>query len=69
MGVTHTSMIRRTKQNAVNLGVSLVVFGPRLGPPWPWMGDMLILDLDELGQTKIHSAQGYVNGSDPYYLK
>ena len=49
---THTSMIRRTKQNAAILGVSLVVLGPQWGPPLLGMGDMLILDLDEVAQTK-----------------
>ena len=49
---THTSMTRRTKQNAATLGVSLVVLGPRWGPPWSPMRDMLILDLGEVGQTK-----------------
>ena len=49
---THTSMIRRTKQNAATLGVSLVVLGPLWGPLWPWVCDMPILDLDEVGKNK-----------------
>ena len=42
------AMIRRTKQHAATLWVSLVVLGLRWGPPWPRMRDMLILDLDEV---------------------
>ena len=49
---TNTSIIRLTKQKAATSRVSLVVLGPRWGPPWPRMRDMLILDLDEVGQTK-----------------
>ena len=45
-------MVRRTKQNAGTLGVSLVVLGPPWGPLWPWVCDMPILDLDEVGETK-----------------
>ena len=52
MGRSHTSIIRRTKQNAATLGVSLVVLGPLWGPLWPWVCDMPILDLDEAGETK-----------------
>ena len=52
MGVTHASMIRRTKESAATLGVSLVVLGPLWGPLWPWVCDMPILDLDEVGKNK-----------------
>ena len=45
-------MVRRTKQNAGTLGVSLVVLGPLWGPLWPWVCDMPILDLDEVGKNK-----------------
>ena len=45
-------MVRRTKQNAGTLGISLVVLGPPWGPLWPWVCDMPILDLDEAGETK-----------------
>ena len=48
---THTSLIRRTKLNAVTLGVSLVVLGSPWGPLWPWVCDMPILDL-EVGEVK-----------------
>ena len=45
-------MLRRTKQHAGTLGVSLVVLGPPLGPLWPWVCDTPILDLDEVDETK-----------------
>ena len=45
-------MVRRTKQNAGTLGVSLVVLGLPLGHLWPWVCDMPILDLDEVDETK-----------------
>ena len=45
-------MVRRTKQNAGTIGVSLVVLGPPWGPLWPWVCDMPILDLVEVGETK-----------------
>ena len=45
-------MVRRTKQNAGTLGISLVVLGPPWGPLWPWVCDMPILDLDEVDETK-----------------
>ena len=52
VGGSLTSIKRQAKQNATTLGVSLVVLGPRWRPPWPRMRDMLILDLDEVGETK-----------------
>ena len=42
----------KEEQNAATLGVSLVVLGPPWGPLWPWVCDMPILDLDEVGKTK-----------------
>ena len=44
MGGAHTSIMRRTEQNAGTLGVSLVVLGPLWGPQWLWAYDMPILD-------------------------
>ena len=55
---SHTSIVRRTKQNAATLGVILVVLEPLLGPLWPWVCDMPILDLDEVGENK-----------KPFYLR
>ena len=49
---SYTSIIRRTKQNAATLGVSLVVLGPPWGPLWPWVCDMPILDLDEVVENE-----------------
>ena len=39
-------------QNAATLGVILVVLGPLLGPLWPWVCNMPILDLDEVDEIK-----------------
>ena len=53
-------IIKRTKQNAETLRVSLVV----LGPVWPWEWDMSILDLDEVGKTKpVAQRHHMVSGS------
>ena len=52
MGETHTCIVRRTKQNAATLGVSLDVLGPTEGPLWPWVCNMHILDLDEVGENR-----------------
>ena len=49
---SHTSIVRRTKQNAATLGVPLVVLGPPWGPLWPWMCDIPVLDLDEVVENK-----------------
>ena len=49
---SYNSIVRRTKQNAGTLGVYVVVLGPLLGPLWPWVCDMSILDLDEVDETK-----------------
>ena len=51
MGGSHTSIMRRTEQNAGTLG-PLVVFGPPWGPLWLWAYDMPILDLNEAGENK-----------------
>ena len=55
---SHTSIVRRTKQNAATLGVILVVLEPLLGPLWPWVCDVPILVLDEMGESK-----------KPFYLR
>ena len=47
-------MIRRTKQNAAHLGVSLVVLGPLWGPVWSWVCNMPILDVNEVVENKKH---------------
>ena len=52
MGGSHTSIMRRTKQNAATSGVSPVVLGPLWGPLWPWASDMPILELDEVIENK-----------------
>ena len=52
MGGSHTNIVRGTKQNAATLGVSLAVLGPPWGPLWPWVCDMPMLDLDEVGENK-----------------
>ena len=49
---SHTSIVRKTKQNAVTLEVSLVILRPPWGPLWPWVGDTPILDSDEMGENK-----------------
>ena len=49
---SHTSIVRRTKQNAATLGVPLVVFGPHRGPLWLWMCNMPVLELDEVVEKK-----------------
>ena len=49
---SHTSIVRRTKQNAATLGVPLVVLGPPRGPLWLWMCNMPVLDLDEVVENK-----------------
>ena len=36
----------------MTIGVSLVVLGPLWGSIWPWVRDMPILDLDEVGENK-----------------
>ena len=58
-------MVRRTKQNAGTLGVSLVVLGPPWGPLWPWVCDMPILDLVEVGrkQKNVLRKDIFVGGS------
>ena len=52
MGGSYTSIVRQIKQNAATLGVSLAVLGPPWGPLWPWVCNMPILDLVEVGKTK-----------------
>ena len=49
---SHTSIVRRTKQNAATLGVPLVVLGPHQGPLGQWMCDMPVLELDEVVENK-----------------
>ena len=49
---SHTSIVRRTKQNAATLGVPLVVLGPHQGPLGLWMCDMPVLELDEVVENK-----------------
>ena len=44
--------MRQAKQNAVTLGVSLVVLGPPWGPLWPWVCNMPILDSDDVDENK-----------------
>ena len=44
-------IVRRTNQNTPTLGVSLVVLGPPWGPLWPWVCDVPILNLDEVGKN------------------
>ena len=44
VGKSHTSIVRRTKQNAATLGVSLVVLGLPWGPLRLWVSDMSILN-------------------------
>ena len=34
---SHTRIVRRTKQNAATLGVSVVILEPLLGPLQPWV--------------------------------
>ena len=41
-----------TEQNAATLGVSVVVLEPLLGPLQPWVCNMPILDLDDVGVNK-----------------
>ena len=50
--LSHTSIVRLTKQIAATLEVSLVVLGPPWGPLWPWAYNMPILDLYEVGKNK-----------------
>ena len=52
MGGSCTSIVRRKKQNAATLGVSLVVLGPFWGPLCPLVRDRPILDLDKVGENK-----------------
>ena len=52
MGGSHTSITRRTEQNAETLGVSLVVLKQLRGPLWPWVCNMPIQDWDEVGKSK-----------------
>ena len=49
---SHTNDVGRTKQNAATSGVFLVVFGPLWGPLWPWVSNIPILGLDEMGENK-----------------
>ena len=56
MGGSHASIVRQTKQNAATLGVSMVVLGQPWGPLWPWVCNMPILDLDEVGVNKNRST-------------
>ena len=58
MGGSHTSIVRRTRQNIATLGVSLVVLWPPWGLLWPWVCNMPILDLNEVDKDK-----------KPYYLR
>ena len=41
--------MRRTEQNAATVRVSVVVLEPLLGPLQPWVCNMPILDLDDVG--------------------
>ena len=43
---SHTRIVRETEQNRATLGVSVVVLEPLLGP---WVCNMPILDLDDVG--------------------
>ena len=52
MGGSYASIMRRTMQNTVTLGVSLVVMGPPWGPLWQWVCNLSILDLNEMGENK-----------------
>ena len=51
-GRSHTSIVRRTKQNAATLGLSLVNLGLHWGPLWRWACNMPILDLEEVGRKQ-----------------
>ena len=55
---SYTSIIRQTKRNAATLGVCMVVLGPLWGPQWPWVCNMPVLDIDEVGKNK-----------KPFYLR
>ena len=46
---SHTRIVRQTEQNAATLGVSVVVLEPLLGP---WVCNMPILDLDDVGVNR-----------------
>ena len=52
MGGLYTGIVRQTKQNAATLGISLVILWPLWGLLWPWVCNMPILDLDEVGKNK-----------------
>ena len=52
MGGSYTSIMRRTKQNAATLGVSLIVLEPPWGSLWLWVCNMPILDSDEVDENK-----------------
>ena len=55
---SHTRIVRRTEQNAATLGVSVVVLEPLLGPLQPWVCNMPILDLDDVGVNRKPSCMG-----------
>ena len=46
---SHTRIVEETEQNAATLGVSLAVLEPLLGP---WVCNMPILDLDDVGVNR-----------------
>ena len=52
MGGSLDSIVRRTKQNAATLEESLDVLGPPGGALRPWVCNMHIQDLDEVGENK-----------------
>ena len=52
VGKSHTSIVRRTKQNAATLGVFVVVLGPLYVPLWLWVCNIRILDLDDVGVNR-----------------
>ena len=53
MGGSHTSIVRWTKQDTATLEVSPVVLRSPWKLLWPWECYMSILDLHEVGRTKI----------------
>ena len=57
---SHTRIVRQTEQNASTLGVSVVVLEPLFGP---WVRDMPILDLDDVGMNRNLHGDIYMGGS------
>ena len=49
---SHTKIVRQAEQNAATLGVSAVVLEPLLGPLQPWVCNIPILDLDDVGVNR-----------------